>query len=46
MRTALTHCCRHCEWLQAMVPHDGDSTASITALGAARWSFLNVEQPA
>ena len=26
MRTALTHCCRHCEWQQTMVPHDGDST--------------------
>ena len=26
MRTAMTHCCRHCEWQQTMGPHDGDST--------------------
>ena len=26
MRTALTHCCRHCKWQQTMVPHDGGST--------------------
>ena len=26
MRTAMTLCCRDCEWQQTMEPHDGDST--------------------
>ncbi len=28
MRTAITHCCCHCEWQQTMVLHDGDSTTN------------------
>lgn len=46
MRKALVHCCYSCDWRQTVVLDDVNGTsASITALGAARQAFLYVEQP-
>ncbi len=37
MRAALTHCCRHCEWQQTMVPRDGDSTTTKECFDHCPW---------